>query len=863
MDKFVVRRPRPSLSTESSRDRDTADERQAKRPKTAHETESEKQSRPQTPQTNLIDGEYEEASGGDGDSDLVADGYNGIAFEEPLAAIEAVSEAMDSAFDASEDALTDDAPLYRSSIYVDAFNIALDTVLEQEEHLFSKKEKAVFAAWRDLDYEAHYLYVRLFLRKEAAWHRTQRLSYRSNIGDLQTAIESLQQERELPQCEDGLRGHLSFLEVPQDWVLGSSLVFAQPFESVETSIEDAVALLSLEELKIMAKQMKAIGKTKAELQAAIVHMGTKQHTLMTAGLRRNSSVDSTAGTTTIATGAAAAAAAAKSAPGAPIPELRRQSTSSSSRGEQLVEKVMAITGPCIRICPSVFKLFERVHLVFYRTTEWTEKSLTTIVLAKMSKRNFPDYIVTRTANIFEDRQQLLDFEAALRFQFRVDQIMTSDVGLAKEDGFREVIRIFGGIAKHWRELVRHEQLLNVELLDSGDGSYLRRFKTVHVFTRIAHYAAHCHGRLHEYAEEYALLQELLDQHLLHLARRGAWYQRKALLEERYMATAAPNRDCSDESQQKKYWLRKALETCEQALQDRDCHLIYHYDLQKRTLKLEKRLRIPRRLQHDFGHARLLAPEEHFVEGMQFIKDDGILMHLPRMNSAGHVDGGVVSSGSSTKTIWLDERESANGTVVECSVEEMCLNDYRKRGWSGYHSEGGIVRTLFAYLFYDILFLFLPNVFQTAYQACPLDLHTDTFYASRASEINRRLVDIANGEAPRIVQKVHNAHFERRTCIVGLKWDFPLEDVVEVAECFHGDALALVCRVFAEEYRQRGGGLPDLLLWRMRPKPEVLFSEVKSANDRLSDTQRMWIHVLAGAGVRVAVCHAVAKQVRIR
>ena len=662
----------------------------------------------------------------------------------------------------------------------------------------------------------------------------------------------MQQVRELPQGDNDTRGHLTFLEVPQDWILDSTLVFAQSFESVETTIEDAVGLLSLDELKTMAKQMKAIGKTKAELQAAIIHMGTKQHTLMTAGLRRNSSVDSMTGTTVT-----------RSAPGTPIPELRRQSTSSSSRGEQLVEKVMAVTGPCIRICPSVFKLFERVHLVFYRTTEWTEKSLTTIVLAKMSKRNFPDYIVTRTANIFEDRQQLLDFEAALRIQFRVDQIMTFDSAFTKGDGFREVIRIFGGIAEHWRELVRQEQRFSRELLDSGDGSYLRRFKTVHVFTRIAHYAAHCHGRLHEYDKEYALLQELLDQRLLHLARRGAWYQRKALLEERYMAAVASSPDFADEGQQKKYWLRKALDTCEQALQDRDCHLIYHYDLQKRTLKLEKRLRIPRRLQHDFGHARLLAPEEHFVEGVQFKKDDGILMHLPGMSGTGHPDGSYHHSGSSTKTIWLDERESSSGTTVVCSVEEMCLNDYRKRGWSGYHSEGGIVRTLFAYLFYDILFLFLPNVFQTAYQACPLDLHTDTFYASRASEINRRLVDIANGEAPRIVQEVHNAHFERRTCIVGLKWDFPLADVVELAECFHGDALALVCRVLAEEYRHRGGGLPDLLLWRTTPKPEVLFSEVKSANDRLSDTQRMWIHVLAGAGVRVAVCHAVAKRVRIR
>lgn len=41
----------------------------------------------------------------------------------------------------------------------------------------------------------------------------------------------------------------------------------------------------------------------------------------------------------------------------------------------------------------------------------------------------------------------------------------------------------------------------------------------------------------------------------------------------------------------------------------------------------------------------------------------------------------------------------------------------------------------------------------------------------------------------------------------------------------------------------------------------MFSEVKSANDRLSDTQRLWIHVLTGTGIRVSLCNAVAKEVR--
>ena len=45
----------------------------------------------------------------------------------------------------------------KSSIYVDAFNLALETVLEDESHLFDDAEKTVFEQWRNLSYEGQYL----------------------------------------------------------------------------------------------------------------------------------------------------------------------------------------------------------------------------------------------------------------------------------------------------------------------------------------------------------------------------------------------------------------------------------------------------------------------------------------------------------------------------------------------------------------------------------------------------------------------------------------------------------------------------------------------------------------------------------
>jgi Fanconi-associated nuclease 1 len=45
----------------------------------------------------------------------------------------------------------------KSSLYVDAFNLALGTVLDDESHLFDEKERTLFEFWESLSYEAQYL----------------------------------------------------------------------------------------------------------------------------------------------------------------------------------------------------------------------------------------------------------------------------------------------------------------------------------------------------------------------------------------------------------------------------------------------------------------------------------------------------------------------------------------------------------------------------------------------------------------------------------------------------------------------------------------------------------------------------------
>jgi len=824
----------------------------------------------------------------------------------------------------------------RSSIYVDAFNLALDTVLEEEAHLFDEAETKVFEEWRGLEYESQYLYVRLFLRKTSKWFRVKDLQYYSDITNIDATVEDLQKVRVLPQTEDEVPRHPAELEPPEGSRLGEAFSFAECSSDHITTLDEASSLLLLDELKSLAKEVKVQGKNKRELLHNFRQTSGKQAGLGFTERRRTETEESSA-------------LSEDGRPSNEEDENDRDNGSSrqtptphhrKNRDAHFTKKILDQTGRCIRLSLSPLKLFERVHLVFYRSTEWTEKSLTTLILAKISRRNFPGYIVSRSTTIFDSRALLLEFEASLRTQFRVDNVLEFH-GTPGRKQLEELKTIaFEAVYPRWKALLASEQRKEDRVYESGEGAYLRRFSPAWAYTRIVHKGLHALARFKEHRREHDILTELLDQRLFHAARRGVWYQRKALLEEHYMHTLMPTEGRAPEAN-KKHWKRVALRTCEQGLEDGECHVIYHYDLQKRIKKLEKQLRVPVREQHDFGHVRLAKAVEREVWGVKIERegeDTPVGRNLGRMNSVHESDVGVanqkgnnISSGPNTngsnvgvKTIWLDDHlscPSASGSSdidssvsQYVSVESLALSHYRHTPslqYKGYHTESGLLRHLFGLLFYDILFFtpYIPNVFQTPYQTCPLDLHTDSFYGARISEINGRINEICNGKALEIAMQTWDLGYEKRLCIVGVKWDeFDKDDLTEILQCWDPNALGTVMRVMAQEYGARSGGVPDLFLWKVydhhdpRPTPhidsslqrvsrspdshsaksdsnghvhgyahgrshgrrygEVVFVEVKSANDRLSDTQRLWISVLLAAGVKVELCHVMAKEVRM-
>jgi Fanconi-associated nuclease 1 len=430
------------------------------------------------------------------------------------------------------------------------------------------------------------------------------------------AVEVLQRTHSLPLSSAQVGSHPGELEPPAGTTLGTSFTFADRSEEEITTLEEASSLLKLDELKVLAKDAKVQGKNKRDLLKALRRASRKQAGLGHVGLKRSDSEMSRQ------------SSVSGSRP--ETPELDSQPiddlSDDANRDAHFTRKIMNETGPCIRLSLPTLKLFERVHLVFYRSTEWTEKSLTTIILAKIARWNFPEYIVSRSANIFASRSLLLEYEASIRTQFRIDNILEFN-GRPTEKDYDGIMDTFDEVLPRWVALCKDEQQKEDSIYHSGEGSYLRRLSPAWVYTRIIHKALFVLGRRKEHKREHALLNELLQQKLFHHSRRGAWYQRKALLEEHYMADLTDANTRSNE-QQKKHWKRIALQTCEDGLQDKFVHIIHHYDLQKRVTKLEKSLNIPKRSQHDFGHVRLTKPLEVTMEGTRIERDRP---SLPRRN----------------------------------------------------------------------------------------------------------------------------------------------------------------------------------------------------------------------------------------
>ncbi|KAK2466657.1 hypothetical protein APHAL10511_000915 [Amanita phalloides] len=400
---------------------------------------------------------------------------------------------------------------------------------------------------------------------------------------------------------------------------------------------------------------------------------------------------------------------------------------------------------------------------------------------------------------------------------------------------------------------------------------LERFDPGYVYTRMLHHALRALATLKEYQSEYDILQDLLGQTFYRRGSRAKWYERRAIIQTMYLCKV-------DGRQRDEDVLRQAMDGVKEALVDEDTGIVWRPGLFRRLQRLEKMLHIPEE-ERSQCEGELKQPQKVFVRAARSIKrsdsmpidrgsqsanskSGGLHGYLtPKKNEEELKEEDVVKEeeevhGKSKIQSWKGKSLWVGRDNDEVYVEIRALQHYETLGFRGFHAETRILTTIFSLLFWDIIFADVPGAFETPYQTAPLDLAEDTFYYARKDMIEARLEEIRDGNARKILLRHDDQHREKQTMCVGLRWDMcESADLVEIVDCLGGPTLALICRLFCEDYNGRCSGVPDLVVWKAQQRM-CKFVEVKGPGDRPQENQKLWFDSLLRAGANVEICHVI-------
>ncbi|KAF8077614.1 VRR-NUC domain-containing protein [Lyophyllum atratum] len=426
----------------------------------------------------------------------------------------------------------------------------------------------------------------------------------------------------------------------------------------------------------------------------------------------------------------------------------------------------------------------------------------------------------------------------------------------------------------WKELVLDKQHRDFKERTPG----LERFEPGFVYTRLFSKVMRALATLQLHEEEAAVLEALLDQRFWRRGKRAKWYERRAILQMTYLCKY------EDEEVTKTDMtvLRRAVEGVHEALKDEDTGLVFRPGFVRRLRRLEKKLKVPEE-ERCFSEGELrtanvvqFTAERLFKTSKSLKLDangrpidgnegngDRIRIYFSPLAAKAVVMTGTVADKENKpaarnpsdtwkwkgKSIW----RGVNGE--ELNVESRTLQYYESLGYKGFHSESRVLTTIFALLFWDIIFADVPGAFETPHQTAPLDLAEDSFYRARKGSIDARLQEIKmKGRAQEILRRHDELYREKKTWCVGVQWDIcEKQDLLEIVECLGGESLSIICRLFCEDYAGRSSGVPDLIVWDTG-RGLCKFVEVKGPNDRAQENQKLWFDSLLGAGADVEICN---------
>eukprot|EP00127_Corallochytrium_limacisporum_P001403 Clim_evm25s55 gene=Clim_evmTU25s55 len=481
-----------------------------------------------------------------------------------------------------------------------------------------------------------------------------------------------------------------------------------------------------------------------------------------------------------------------------ITHHRKQGTFTTG-SSQVPRDLASMLGTVVAIPTELKDLFSRIRTLFSLNFENDELAPSILVMEMKNRVVYPKYAISLgSEGIFLSRSTFREYHSAMVKRLQMEAFIF-------EKKFDEALIL---LAEARMQLWDGNDLRCSLVETVLESPFLRRFHAGEVYMSMLTIGAEVFERLHRWSDACDLYEQMIKQHIFGHSYRGKWYDRISINlkdhlnhhHESAMAIVAGLRDpviCTS-----------------------------------RRLALQKRLQ---RLRSKYPFASDLCKE-----------NESLFLDMRPYRKREFIGEAVLGNIRSLK---------ANYIFDDClgSVEEFALWQYARDGWAGIHCENALLHHLFSVALWDILFMPVDGVFISKYQVAPLDLATEAFYFARQEAIDARLRRFREGTNE--IKKDIERQFQLYSSHNGASanWDrFSLEFTLTAVDCIGAEVLTGVFTVLCRDYRHMAGGLPDLFLWKSKENEHV-FVEVKGPGDRLSEKQRLWLDILAGAGGTVEVC----------
>ena len=208
-----------------------------------------------------------------------------------------------------------------------------------------------------------------------------------------------------------------------------------------------------------------------------------------------------------------------------------------------------------------------------------------------------------------------------------------------------------------------------------------------------------------------------------------------------------------------------------------------------------------------------------------------------------------------------------------TVEEFALNYYLKQdNYRGVHGENVVIPALYFLLLWEEIYDDeVPLVFQSKYQAFPLDFFEKDFYINRKSKLDNKLEKIQKYKKEKLINHIKTTYETKNgiknPCVEWNSYIYNEEILIKIGIAFGPQKLVEIFRVILTQgLKSVKTGMPDLFLWKENGKSKykekfyyaeidsIKLVEVKSVNDKLSDNQKFWLKTFCENGINVEVLH---------